>query len=106
MICPDCLSEQPEWADTCCDCGAGLSFLRDHPRRVGAAVWASMLIGLGLLLALFATLFDQLVNGALPVLGRPEAAELAFGVVLSLLGARAWATIRAAVAHRLASHPR
>jgi hypothetical protein len=101
VICPNCVSEQPEWADACIECGATLRFLREHPRRVGAAVWACMLMGLGLLLALFATVFDQLMRGTFPALGRVEVVELVGGVTLSLLGARAWVTLKDVAVHHL-----
>ena len=94
MICPSCITEQPEWADSCLECGASLSFLRDHPHRVGVAVWACMIAGLWLLIVLFATVFERLLTFRIATLGRLEAAELMLGIVLSLLGARAWGILR------------
>ncbi len=65
-----------------------------------------MLIGLGLLIDLFASLFDQLLSGGFPHLGWGEAVELVLGVALSLLGARAWATLKDTVVQRLAARAR
>jgi hypothetical protein len=65
-----------------------------------------MVIGLGLLITLFASLFDQLVSGGFPHVGRREAVELVLGVALSLLGARAWATLKDTVLQRLAARAR
>jgi hypothetical protein len=97
VICPSCVSEQPDWADTCLECGASLTFLRQHPRRVGFAIWLSMLAGLALLVSLLARLLDQFFAPRIPIFGWLEAAELGLGVLLSLLGARGWATLKDAV---------
>jgi len=94
VVCPNCCSQQPEWADTCLDCGAALSFLREHPRRVGLAVWLAMLCGLALLIALLTRVLDQMLYRGLPVLGWIDAVELVGGIFLSFLGARAWVTLK------------
>lgn len=94
MVCPNCCSQQPEWADTCLDCGAALSFLRQHPRRVGLSVWLAMLCGLALLIALLTHVLDQVLSKGLPVLGWVDAVEFAGGAFLSFLGARAWVTLK------------
>ena len=106
MDCPNCASQQPDWADVCIECGAPLSFLREHPHRVGLTIWASMLIGLGLLVALLTRVLDQLLSGAFPALGWIEAVGLGLGVVLSMLGARAWAALRDILINRVPSRSR
>jgi len=101
VICPSCTSEQPDWADTCLECGASLIFLREHPHRVGFAIWFSMLAGLALLVALFVRLLDQFFIPRIPVFGWLEAGQLTLGILLSLLGARGWVTLKDAVIERL-----
>ncbi|UCH35379.1 MAG: hypothetical protein JSV65_03240 [Armatimonadota bacterium] len=106
MICPNCLSEQPEWADSCLECGASLAFLRDHPRRVGVAIWACLILGLGLLVDLLARLLAQAVTNVTPVFGWLEAVELGLGIIFSLLASGAWATLRDMVLQRFPSRAR
>jgi len=101
VVCPNCCSQQPEWADTCLDCGAALSFLRVHPCRVGFTIWACLIIGLGLLVDLLARLLEQFLANETPVFGRLQAAELALGIVFSMLASSAWAALRDFVVERL-----
>ena len=101
VICPECRTEQPDWADTCAECGAELSFLRVHPCRVGFTIWACLIIGLGLLVDLLARLLEQALTNETPVFGRLQAAELALGIVFSLLASSAWAALRDFVVQRL-----
>jgi len=100
------MTKQPDWADACLECGASLSFLRDHPRRVGFAIWFAMLAGLALLVALLTRLLDEFLAGGLPRFGWIEAIELSWGVIMSLLGARAWTALRDMVLQRMPSHSR
>jgi hypothetical protein len=94
VICPNCCAKQPDWADSCLDCGAALSFLREHPRRVGLDVWGAMLLGLAVLIVLFTHLLDEVLANGFPTFGWAEAIELAAGIFFSILGARAWVTLK------------
>jgi len=94
VICPNCLTEQPEWVKVCPDCEASLAFLQEHPRRVSLGVWMAMLAGLALLIALLSQVLDELLAGGFPTLGVREGIELAFGITLSVLGSRAWVALK------------
>lgn len=106
MICPSCVTEQPDWADKCADCGAPINVIRDYPRRVSATIWVCMIIGLGLLLMVFTEALDQVLAYHAPMMGLPQVAKLAAGIVFSVLGARAWATLKVAITHRMATRTR
>jgi len=103
VICPNCVTEQPDWADNCLECGASLSFLRRHPQRVGFAIWFSMLAGLALLVALLARVLDRFFAAGIPGFGWLDAGQLALGILLSLLGSRGWVTLKDAVVQHLPS---
>jgi hypothetical protein len=54
----------------------------------------AMVAGLALLIALLAQVLDQFLASRFPALGWIEGLELAAGIILSVLGARAWVALK------------
>ncbi len=63
MICPVCESEQNHLGDWCTACGAHLGLLRRRPHRIAYSVFASVLLGLGLFVALAWQVFAPVLKG-------------------------------------------
>ena len=61
-----CDSEHGRPGDWCPVCGAYLAFLRRHPRRVAYCIFTSILLGVGLFLALVWQVFAPMLRGSLP----------------------------------------
>lgn len=66
MVCPVCQSEHRRPGEWCPVCGAYLEFLKRHPRRVAYCVFASILLGSGLFVALAWQVFAPMLRGSLP----------------------------------------
>jgi len=71
LFCPVCEHEQTRAGDWCTACGAYLGLLRQQPHRVAYSVFASVVLGLGLFLALAWQVFAPALDGLSPATPGP-----------------------------------
>ena len=66
MVCPVCEHEQARAGDWCTTCGAYLGLLRRQPHRVAYSVFASILTGTAIFIALAWQVFAPALSGLSP----------------------------------------
>ena len=63
MVCPICEKDDSRTQERCSACGAYLGLLARRPRHIGACIRASIIVGVGLFLALAWQVFMPLAEG-------------------------------------------